>query len=96
MKNTWVWCLLGLLSVGTAAWSQAQQTSGGTEKAIAALENQWLQSQKTNNSDLVAPLLADKFVSTGADGKVTNKTQALADAKASKFVSAENEKVEVP
>jgi ketosteroid isomerase-like protein len=95
MKNTWVSCLLGLLSLGSAALSQAQQTSGGTEKAIAALENQWLQSQKTNNPDLVAPLLADKFVSTGADGKVTNKAQTLADAKASKFVSAENENVQV-
>jgi ketosteroid isomerase-like protein len=95
MKNTWMSCLLGLLSLGSAALSQAQQTSGGTEKAVAALENQWLQAQKTNNSDLVAPLLADKFVSTGADGKVTNKTQALADAKASKFVSAENENVQV-
>jgi ketosteroid isomerase-like protein len=95
MKNTWVSCLLGLLSLGSAALSQAQQTSGGTEKAIAALENQWLQSQKTNNPDLVAPLLADKFVSTGTDGKVTNKAQTLADAKASKFVSAENENVQV-
>ena len=95
MKNTWVSCLLGLLSLGSAALSQAQQTSGGTEKAIAALENQWLQSQKTNNPDLVAPLLADKFVSTGADGKVTNKAQMLADSKASKFVSAENENVQV-
>jgi len=95
MKNTWLWGLLGLLSLGSAASLQAQQTSGGTEKAIAALENQWLQSQKTNNPDLVAPLLADKFVSTGADGKVTNKAQTLADAKASKFVSAENENVQV-
>src|ERR1700676_3337447 len=94
MKRTWMWCLIGLLSLASAAWSQAQQT-GGTEKAIAALENQWLQSQKTNNPDLVAPLLADKFVSTGADGKVTNKAQTLADAKASKFVSAENENVQV-
>jgi ketosteroid isomerase-like protein len=95
MKNTWVSCLLGLLSLGSAALSQAQQTSGGTEKAIAALENQWLQSQKTNSPDLVAPLLADKFVSTGADGKVTNRAQMLADSKASKFVSAENENVQV-
>jgi ketosteroid isomerase-like protein len=95
MKNTWVWCLLGLLSLGSAAVSQAQQTGGGTEKAVAALENQWLQSQKTNNPDLVAPLLADKFVSTGSDGKVTNKTQMLADAKARKYTSAEYETVQV-
>jgi ketosteroid isomerase-like protein len=95
MKNTPVWCLLGLLSLASAPVSQAQQTSGATEKAVMALENQWLQSQKTNNPDLVAPLLADKFVSTDDEGKVTNKTQTLANAKASKIVSAENENVQV-
>jgi hypothetical protein len=63
--------------------SQAQQTGGGAEKAVMALENQWLQSQTTNNPDLVAPLLADTFMNTGADGKVTNRVQYLADSKAS-------------
>src|SRR5450631_2218979 len=95
MKNTRVWCLLGLLSLGSAAVSQAQQTSGGTEKAVAALENQWLQSQKTNNPDLVAPLLADKFVYTDSSGTVENKVQTLADAKATKWASAEYENVQV-
>lgn len=95
MKNTKVWCLLGLLSLAGAAVSQAQQTSGATEKAVMALEDQWLKSQKTNNPELVAPLLADKFISTGDDGKVTNKAQALANAKASKVVSAEGENVQV-
>ena len=95
MKNTKVWCLLGLLSLAGAAVSQAQQTSGATEKAVMALEDQWLKSQKTNNPELVAPLLADKFISTGDDGKVTNKAQALANAKASKFISAEGENVQV-
>jgi uncharacterized protein (TIGR02246 family) len=96
MNNIRMWCLLGLLAVGTAAWSQTPQSSGGgTEKAIAALENQWLQAQKTNNPDLVAPLLADKFVSTGSDGKVTDKTQALAEQKARKYASVEYENVHV-
>jgi len=94
MKKVLMWCLAGLLAFGSAARSQAQ-TMGGTEKAVAALEEQWLQSQKTNNPDLVAPLLADKFVSTGADGKVTNKAEALANAKATKYVSAEYEDVKV-
>jgi ketosteroid isomerase-like protein len=93
MKSTSMWCLLGLLSLGSIAWSQTPQSNGGTEKAIAALENQWLQSQKTNNPDLVAPLLADKVVSTGSDGKVTNKTQMLAEAKARHYASAEYENV---
>jgi ketosteroid isomerase-like protein len=95
MKKTQVWCLLGLLSLTNAAVSQAEQSSGATEKAIMALENQWLQSQKTNNPDLVAPLLADKFVSTENDGKVNNKAQSLANAKATKYVSAEIENVQV-
>ena len=86
-------CLLGLLSLFSLVTVQAQQATGGTEKAIVALEDQWLKSQKTNDSDLVAPLLAEKFVSTGDDGKVTNKAQYLANAKATKNLSAENENV---
>jgi hypothetical protein len=89
-----MWCLISLVSVGSAAWSQAQ-TAGGTEKAVAALEQQWLQSQKTNNPDLVAPLLADKIVVTMSNGKVVNKAELLADAKATKYVSAEYEDVKV-
>jgi hypothetical protein len=94
MKKILMWCLVGLLSLGSAAWSQAQQT-GGTEKAVAAQEQQWLQSQKTNNPDLVAPLLADRFVNTGSDGKVTNKAESLASSKATKYVSAEYDDVKV-
>ena len=94
MKKTLIWCFLGLLSLVSAAWSQAQ-TTGGTEKAVAALEQQWLQSQKTNNPDLLAPLLADKFVITGSDGKVRTKTESLAEEKATKYVSAEYEDMKV-
>jgi ketosteroid isomerase-like protein len=94
MKRVLMWCLVGSFALGSATRWQAQ-TTGGTEKAVAALEEQWLQSQKTNNPDLVAPLLADKFVSTGADGKVMNKAEALANAKATKYVSAEYEDVKV-
>jgi len=70
---------------------------GATEKAVMALENQWLQSQKANNADLVAPLIADKCVYTGPDGKVSDKAAMLADAKATKWTSVENldEKVTV-
>ena len=60
MKRTWMWCLIGLVSFGSVAWSQAQTT--GTEKAVAALEQQWMQSQKTNNPDLVAPLLVRELM----------------------------------
>jgi ketosteroid isomerase-like protein len=95
MKRTWMWCLVGLLSLGSAALSQDKQAGGGTEKAVAALEQQWLQSQKTNNPDLVAPLLANKFIITDSDGKVTGKAETLATAKATKYDSADYEDVKV-
>src|ERR1700739_3639561 len=95
MKRTWMWCLVGLLSLGSAALSQDITAGGGTEKAVAALEQQWLQSQKTNNPDLVAPLLADKFVNTGSDGKVSGKAETLANAKATKYDSADYDDVKV-
>ncbi len=87
MKRTWMWCLVGLFSLGSFAVAQEKQGGGGTEKAVAALEQKWLQSQKTNNPDLVAPLLADKFVNTASDGKVTGKAESLAAAKATKYDS---------
>jgi len=81
--------------LGSAAWSQDKKDGGGTEKAVAALEQQWLQSQKTNNPDLVAPLLADKFINTGSDGKVTTKAASLANAKATKYDSVDYDDVKV-
>ena len=94
MKKTLIWCLLALFLLVSAAWSQAQ-TTGGTEKAVAALEEKWLQAMKTNNPDLLAPLLADKFVTTSEVGKVTGKAETLADVKSTKWNSAENIDVKV-
>lgn len=95
MKPTRVFYLLGLLSLFNFASVQAQQANGATEKAIVALEDQWLKSQKTNNPDLVSPLLADKYVYTSEEGKVMNKAQNIADAKATKYTFADYENVQV-
>lgn len=92
VRKSWISCVLVLLSMAGVTWSQ---TEGGTAKAIEALEQQWLQSQKTNNPDLVAPLLADKFVGTGVDGKFNNRTEELADEKATKYTSVDYEDVKV-
>lgn len=40
-------------------------------------------------------MLADKFVNTGSDGKVMNRMEALADAKATKYDSASYDDVKV-
>jgi len=95
MNYAKAWCLLGLLSLGTAALSQAQQSSGATEKAVMALESQWTQAQKTNNVELLAPLIADKFVYTGADGKLSDRAALLAEAKATKWTNVENENMQI-
>ena len=95
MNRKVIYSLLGILSLGAAGTLQAQMAMGETEKAVAAQEHQWLQSQKTNNVDLLAPLLTEKFVNTGEDGKVTNKAQTLASAKATHWTSAEYENLEV-
>lgn len=89
MNRTWIGYLLVLLSLVNAPWSQAQQAGGATEKTVTALEHTWLQSQKTSNPDLLAPLLADKFVNTGSDGTVTAKAETLALVKMMKFDSGD-------
>ena len=95
IRTTWTWCLIALFTLGSAAWAEQKKDSAGTEKAVAALEQRWLESQKTNNPDLVAPLLADDFVTTGSDGKVRNKAESLAAAKATKYDSVAYDDVKV-
>jgi ketosteroid isomerase-like protein len=89
MKRNSIVSLLGLVLLTAMAWPQA------TEKAVAGLEDQWLQAQKTNNPDLLAPLLADKVVITHASGKVSDKAETLAEYKKMKFDSAEYSDVKV-
>ena len=94
MNRKLLWCFSGLaLLVGSAA--TRAQNNAATEKAVAALEQQWLQAQKASNPDLVAPLLADKIVSTSEEGKVTGKAEVLADLKSQKWASAEYSDVKV-
>ena len=94
MKRSWIFCLIGLLCLGSAAWSQAQQT-GGIEKAVAALEEKWLQAINTNSPDLLAPLLADKCVLTSPEGKVIGKTEALVEVKTFEKNSGANSEMKV-
>jgi ketosteroid isomerase-like protein len=94
MTKRWIGSLVSLSLLLGVVWSQANK-GGDTEKAIAGLEQTWLQSQKTNNADLIAPHLADKIVATSSEGKLTDKAQTLADAKKTKWASAEYTDVKV-
>jgi ketosteroid isomerase-like protein len=94
MKKSSVWCVLGVVLLTSCAWAQIK-SANETEKAIFALEHQWLKSQQTNNVDLMVPLLADKFVETSSDGKVTNTKETLATAKATKWDSVDYQEMKV-
>lgn len=65
----------------------ARQNAPTAEKAIAALESQWLKSQQVNNPDLASPLLDARFIYTSETGKLLDKAQYLADAKATRYTS---------
>ena len=87
MKNKLAFSLPVLMVIGLASIAQAQHAAGSTEKAISALERTWTESQQTNNPDMVAPLLADKFAYTAVDGKVSDKAASLAEWKETKWTS---------
>ena len=88
MKKNMVWMLAGAVSLGCALMAQAADMSGATEKAVAALEQKWAQAQRDNTPELVAPLLAEKYVSIDSDAEVADRAQTLADAKKTKYTTA--------
>ena len=51
------------------------------EKVIADLESRWAAAQKDGKTESVAPMLADRFITIGTDGKLTNKNELLAHRK---------------
>jgi ketosteroid isomerase-like protein len=70
--------------------------AGTAEEAVIAGENQITKSQQTNNVELQAPLLADKYVATDEYGAVlVGKEANLADAKLTTFASMEISDVKV-
>jgi len=90
-------CTLGSLLLAGTAWAQVGKAAD-VEKAVMTLEHTWLESQKTNNTDLLAPLFADKVVITSNEGKITmGKAAAIVEAKGLKWASAEytDEKISV-
>jgi len=63
------------------AFPATAQNSPELEKAIAGLETKWATAQKDGKTDIVSPLLADRFINVGTDGKLTTKDELLAHMK---------------
>ena len=94
MKYTRLACLLASLLLLSAPFSHAQPTDS-IENVILGLEQQWIQAQRTNNPDLLVPLLADKFVNTGSDGTVRDKSQYIANERLTNYLSVDYEDLKV-
>jgi ketosteroid isomerase-like protein len=94
VKKTLIWVSLGLFLLVGTAWPQSSK-SGGTEQAVADLEHKWLESQRANSPDAIAPYIADKAVITTADGKARGKADFLKEQKATKYSSVDYSDVKV-
>jgi len=94
MKKLFAWSVAALLLLTVAAQAKVD-ASGGTEQAVAALEQKWIDAAKASNPDMLAPLLADKFINTDADGKVTGKKEILANVKTAKWETTQISNVKV-
>src|ERR1700733_12708870 len=90
MKTKIALCLFAVISFGVA-FAQTQGAGVAAEKAVTAAEEQWTQSERTNNPDLAAPLLAEKLIYIDTDGSISNRAKFLADAKVTKFASVDVE-----
>ena len=88
-KKSLIWGSLAFVLVMISAAAQSA-TAGADEQAVTAAENQWTKAQQTNNTELLAPLLADKVVETSDEGKVhAGKDAVLADAKSDNWSSVQ-------
>ncbi len=88
MKRALACALLCVALLAAAPWSRAQKNAAA-EKAVTNGEMQWLKSQQTNNTALLAPLLAAGFTDTSSEGKVSNKAESIAEAKATTYASVD-------
>ena len=94
-KITSIVSCAALLSLGLVAWSQGAKSDGSTERAIKDLEEKWTQAERTNNVEAAAPFLASKFVNVDYAGKITSRTEFLAEQKATKYESSTYDDVKV-
>jgi ketosteroid isomerase-like protein len=85
--NNKIVSLLGILLLGAATATQAKPGDSATQKAVAALEDKWTQAEKASDPDLLAPLLASRFINIGLDGKQSDRAKTLAETKTTKYAS---------
>jgi ketosteroid isomerase-like protein len=74
--------LICVLLLGTLIpLRSSAQTAGGVAQTITHLEQQWAKAQAAGKPEVVAPMLADEFITIGTDGKLTGKQDLLSHLK---------------
>jgi len=61
--------------------SALAQSAANVPAAITQLEHRWADAQAAGKPDVVAPMLAEDFISIGTDGKLTTKSDLMAHLK---------------
>jgi ketosteroid isomerase-like protein len=95
MKIALAGCVFGILAFGSANGASAEGSAGEIEKSVAGLEKQWAEAERANKADLIAPLIADKFIITQSDGQVFDRAAFLAEERSLQYSSSDIDDLKV-
>jgi ketosteroid isomerase-like protein len=84
MKKTLLFVAVLLAAVAVQAQT-GDKTSGGIDKSIAKMEQQWTEAGKASNAEAVSPMLAEKYTNLLSDGTLVGKAKTLENIKKSKW-----------
>ena len=76
-----VMLVMSLVAVGAMAVSVHAKSADPVGQAIAGMENDWAAAELTGDSAKVASMLAESFVNTDVEGKVSDRKATLAGIK---------------
>jgi len=83
-KKSSVAILVAILALATIPLS-AGSKDVAVAMSIAELEKRWAAAQKAGDASLVTPLLAEGFVNTDVNGKISGKADLLSGLKGGKW-----------
>jgi ketosteroid isomerase-like protein len=93
MRKIAIWLVVG--SCLFAAFAVAGNAQEKTAAAVKGLEAKWAEAMTSGNADQLEMILADKFVNTNSDGKVSDKKESITEMKSIKWSSAANDDIKV-
>ncbi len=88
MKAVLYTLAFGALAIGSAASSQAADSTAAVVKTITALETTWTNAESANKPELIEPLFADGGIYTDSSGQVVDRAGLLAEERATHYASS--------